>query len=653
MQMKMRLSLTAALAWFAALAIAFAYYQFGGFEKATPFGDYLLSALKVLAAMVVAAALGLRLVAPEKPRPRDVIIGTAIGLAVLGVATLALAAVRMLRPYVVWPGLVATGAVVHRQVAALLAFVRRPNLPALAPLETALAGLMAFAALVTLANCLAPITATDALVYHLNIPKVYAAASGLVKMPYTVYANMPHYGETLYALFYSLAGETGAKLAYFAFVMGATLAVYVLARRFAPRNLAMGAAAVFLVEPLLLDGRIVCNVDILLAYCYISAIILLLDGLSDEASLRRVVSIGLLAGFMLGVKYTAVAPVVTLVALPLVAAARRPSFKLLMLASLIALAVFAPWLIKNQAYVGNPFYPVFERTFDGAHWDQVQETELLRWQHNMGMGRELSKYLALPFNVSTRGKPAMNYVFFDGTLTPLVLILFPLVFLRRSRKVLTLAAMAAAVFLFWSATSQQLRFLIPAIALGAALGAAGLAHLAAGAGPRAAGVVLGLAVIVMAGSLIVPDQYGTPFAAGTLAGKLPVDLGLESRQQHLGRNIQSFSMFDYVKRTLPPGEPIFLVWENRAYFLDNPYFADSFFEASAVMRIVAASRDANDLARAVTRMGFRYVLVNDMLGEFFSRYYPPAEVAKLKDFVANHLEAVTTSNRMTLYTVRP
>jgi 4-amino-4-deoxy-L-arabinose transferase-like glycosyltransferase len=650
--MKMRLGLTASLGWFAAIAAAFAYYQFSGLEKVSPFGDYLLSVLKVLAILVVAAALGLRLVAPERPRPRDVVVGMTVGLALLGIAALALAAVKMLRPYLVWPLVVAAGALVRRQLRALVAMVRRPNLPALTPLETALAGLLAFAALLTLANCLAPITATDALVYHLNIPKIYTAAAGLVKMPYNVYANMPHYGEMLYALFYVLAGETGARLAYFAVVVGATLAVYVLARRFAPRNLAMGAAAVFLVQPLVIDGRIVCNVDVLLAYFYISAIVLLLDGLSNEAHLRQVLPVGLVAGFMLGVKYTAIAPVVSLVALPLVASARRPAFKPLMLAGLVALAVFAPWLVKNEAYVGNPFYPVLERTFDGANWDPVQETELVRWQRNMGMGRDFSKYLALPFNVSTRGKPAMNYMFFDGTLTPLVLILFPLVFLRRSKKVLTLAAMAAALFLFWSATSQQLRFLLPAVALGAALGAAGLAHLATGAGPRAVCVVLGLAVIVMAGALIVPDQYGTPFAAGTLAGRLPVDLGIESRQQYLARSIQSFTMFDYVKRTLPPREPIFLVWENRTYFLDNPHFADSFFEASAVMRIVAASRDADDLARAVRRMGFRYVIVNDMLGEFFSRYYPPAEVARLKDFVANHLEAVTTSNRMTLYILR-
>jgi len=355
---------------------------------------------------------------------------------------------------------------------------------------------------------------------------------------------------------------------------------------------------------------------------------------------------------MLGVKYTAIAPVLSLVALPLVASRKRPSPTPFLVAALIAVAVFAPWLVKNQIYVGNPLYPLFEQTLGGAHWDTVQETQLMRWQHSMGMGRDLLKYLALPFNVSTRAKPGMYYMFFDGTMTPLVLILLPLVFVRRSRPVLTLTAMAALVFLFWSATSQQLRFLMPAIALGAVLGAAGLAYLTGGAAWRSV-LVLGLAAAVMGGLLLVPDQNGSPFVAGTLAGRLPVVLGLESKQEYLGRSIQSFGMFDQIKKTLPPGAPVFLIWENRAYYLDNPYFADSFFEASSVMRLVALSRDPDDLAHAIGAMGYKYIVVNDRLGEFFSRYYPPAEIAKLKDFMAQHLDTVATSNKITLYAMRP
>ncbi|HVP56576.1 MAG TPA: hypothetical protein VMU02_00650, partial [bacterium] len=275
--MRTRLVLVILLVWFLAIVVAFTHYQFRGFEQANPFGDYVLSALAVLVAVVVATALGLRVLAPERPRPRDAVLGLAVGLAILAIAALALAAAKMLRPYVIWPAMVAAGALSYRQVVTLASLIRAFRLRQLTAVEGVLIGLLSLAGLIVLANCLAPLTANDALVYHLNLPKIYARASGLVQMPHLVYANMPHYGEMLYALFYVLAGETGAKLAYLVLMAGAALAVYVLARRFAPRSLALGVAAIFLVEPLVLDSRIVCNVDVLLTYCYIVAITLVLE----------------------------------------------------------------------------------------------------------------------------------------------------------------------------------------------------------------------------------------------------------------------------------------------------------------------------------------------------------------------------------------
>ena len=651
--MKRGFTLTMTLAWFAVVAGCFAFYQFGGLERANPFGDYAASAIKVLAIAAVASALGLRLVGSAKPGLGDLVVGLAVGLAGAGIAALALAALGLLRPYVIWPLVVVTGVLTRGGLRAIASALRRSAPAGLEPMEAVLAGLVGCAALVALAGSLAPLTANDALVYHLNIPKIYSAASGLVKLPLSAYANMPHYGETVYALFYSVAGETGARMAYLVMLAGATLAVFALARRLAPRWLAAGAAAIFLVQPLVLDGRVVCNVDVLLAYIYIAAVILLLDAPRSGTQTRRMLVAGGLAGFMLGIKYSALAPCLSLVAVPLAAWPARPGARHLLVGAAVALTVFAPWLIKNQAYVGNPFYPVFERTFDGANWDASQEDALVGWQRSMGMGRGVSDYLALPLNASTRGKPAMNYAFFDGTMTPLVLALFPLALIRRSRRTLTLAGMAAALFIFWAATSQQLRFLLPAIALGAALGAAGLANLAAAAGARSARIVLGFAAAAAGLALIVPDQYGRPFAPAALAERLPVVLGLETRQQYLERNLQSYALFDHIGKTLPPGEPVFLVWENRGYYLPNPYFADSFFEASTAMRLVAASSDADQLARSIGAMGYRYVVVNDLLGEVFSRYYPPAEVAKLKAFIADHLEAVKTANKMTLYALRP
>lgn len=651
--MRTRWIVVAVLAWLVLLAVCFGYYQFSGFLRGSPFAGYVAAAAEVLAIATVAVGLGLRLLPGLRIGLAAVVASFGVGLAALGVLTLIMCATGLLRAYVVWPVLAGLGLLSARRIAEAWGWLRNIKLPRLDAAGFVLVAVGSFASLVLLINCLAPLTANDALVYHLNLSKIYTSAGGLVRLPYNVYANMPHYGEMLYTLVFCASGETGARLFYFLAVLAAATGIFALARRLVGRRFAAAGAACFLVEPLVLDIRVVCYVDILLVYFLIASVILLADALGRDApSPRRahVFAAAALGGFMLGIKYTGIAPALSLLALPLFAFRGRVKAKTIVVALVIAAAVFAPWLIKNEVYVGNPLYPVFAGSFDGPNWDKVQETELMRWQRNMGMGRTPLDYALLPFNVNERGR--IGYDRFDGTLAPVLLLLVPLAFVRRTRFALTLAIMMAGIFVFWAFSSQQLRFLLPSIALASVLAAAGLAWLRARAGIGAANAIMVLAALLGAFSLAVPDQYGGAFVSGALGERLGVVMGLESRTDYLKRNVQPFDMFDYVRRSLPGGEPVFMIWENRAYYLDNPYFADSFYEASTVMRMVARARDPHEIAQSIKAMGFKYVMVNDWLGEYFSHYYPAADLAKLKAFVEQELEPRHSANRLTLYSFR-
>ena len=95
-----------------------------------------------------------------------------------------------------------------------------------------------------------------------------------------------------------------------------------------------------------------------------------------------------------------------------------------------------------------------------------------------------------------------------------------------------------------------------------------------------------------------------------------------------------------------------MIWENRAYYLDRPYFADSFFEASTLMRIVSRCRDAEEIASTIRQMGYRYVVVNSLLGGVFARRYEREEIRKLAQFVTLHLEPIQSANNMTLAKIK-
>ena len=680
--MKTRITVALAAGWLGFVWVLFLTFQYRGMVKANPWPEYLAALAAVAAVLLVAAGLGSAIVG-RMPRSRgDVVPLAAVGLAVLGVLCLGLAGAGLVRPYVIWVLLGVCAVLCRRNVKAVLGrLINIQCIDGSSGVWIPFMALAAFGAVSCLIATMAPLTANDALVYHLNIPKIYSANQGLIRLPFNVYANMPHYGEILYTLMFSIAGEAGAKLLYFLVLVGAAGATYTLASRFVRRDLAMIAGSLFLVQPLLLDQRVVCNIDVMLAYFYLSAAILLFDAapkrtteaaVTDSGNLRAgdasrprgsgaaaksdalprparlAISAAIIAGFMLGMKYTAVLPCAALLLIPALTASW--TWKRIALMAAIALLVFSPWLIKNQIYVGNPVYPLLEGTFDGLNWDSVQSSQLISWQRSMGMGRGFLDYLLLPVRIGVMGKPGLNYTHFDGILSPVFLILVPLAFFWRRRGTAVLGLMGGAGLVFWALTSQQVRFLIPTIALAAVLAAMGLAGLRARVGRGRFRAVLILVFLAQASSLIVPDQYGRPVISA-LYDRLPAAAGLETPREFLGRNIQSYSLFQQMNENIPPGQAVFLVWENRGYYLDRPYFADSFFEASTLMRMVARSGSAADLKQTVAAMGYRYVVVNDLLADVFSRPYPPRDRQVLADFISQYLTPVHSANRLTLYTI--
>jgi hypothetical protein len=631
--------------WLAALLAAFAALQSRGFLQEVHAASYLRAALSAAAVFLVATGLGLRVLPDPAPGLGPMVKGAALGLSLLGLAVLLLGFAGVITPPLLWALILGAGILSLKSILRVFRYLTA----LITGFDSAPCGflcLLAAAAALLLVGCLAPLTANDALVYHVNLPKIYTQASQVVRLPHNVYANMPHNGEILYTLFYGVAGEAGAKLAYLLLTLGAGAAVYALARRFTGRRPALVAAAAFLVQPLILDPRVVANIDTPMAMMFMAAVLIALD--ADPArGLRPFIGLGLVAGFMLGMKYTAIVPGLALL-LPLVAGPHKPSARGIALAAGLAVAVLAPWLAKNQVFMGNPVYPVLEGLFDGRYWDTVQAERLAAWQRGMGMGRGFQDYILLPFRLTFLGKPAMDYSRFDGMLNPAILGLFPLVFIRRRRTTMLLAAMALAAAVFWALTSQQMRFLIPALALMAALGGIGLGDLGRRlkGGHRPASFLLAM---ILVASLAIPDQQGRPFITNILGDKLAPALGLESREAHLERSVQSYAVFREINRRLPPEEKLFMIWENRGYYLDRPYFADSFFEASSVMRMAEKAGSGRALAERIGSMGYRYVLVNDLLGQFFSRAYDPATQSIVRSMIDEHLSQIYSANGITVF----
>ncbi len=464
-------------------------------------------------------------------------------------------------------------------------------------------------------QALAPLTANDSLVYHFSLAAKYAATGGFTASPWNMYARVPHGIELLYAAAYLTGAEGAARLVWLLLIAGNLALAARISKTVFPGSGA-GAAFLLVTTPLFLDPRTVGNVDAGAAFFL---------GLSALHILRfrrggapgDLIAAGLFAAGLLWVK-PALWIAWPVLPLYLVLTARpeekgKMSLPLWAFFLLPSAAAVLPWLIRASICSGSALFPLRFPEGNGAEWDASLASQLRTWQMTIGMGRRPVDFLLLPWNTVLNAQPV--YARFDGVLSPLYLLLLPVALVRGGRAVRRLLAAAAAGFLLWSIGPQQLRFLSPVLLLAAAaLGAGAI-------GPsrrRRAAASIRLSVIIVAGALLL-----APSIRRVARDTLPVVIGRESREGYLARKVQSYEFFRLVDRLVPPGGKILLVWENRVYYSPRPVLADSFFEASQVIRLADRRGSGRAFLEDLKRRGIGWIAVNRSLQRVFERNFAP------------------------------
>lgn len=157
------------------------------------------------------------------------------------------------------------------------------------------------------------------------------------------------------------------------------------------------------------------------------------------------------------------------------------------------------------------------------------------------------------------------------------------------------AGASALYFLFWLASSQQLRLLL------AAVPAFALAVAGSVAGRR----VLGWALLAttLAGSLVIVAWF---------AGERPLRavLGGESRADYLRRRLDYYPYYELIHAATPPTARVWLVNMRRdTYHLERPHASDYIFEDHTLRKHLDAARDVGDLRERARAAGITHLLI--------------------------------------------
>ena len=492
------------------------------------------------------------------------VAGATLGLGVLALGTFALAAAGRLESWA---------------ASALLGFLLifgwsevRPALDAVADggrralARPWLCVLIGLPLLFTLWACLVPPHQYDSLVYHLALPQEYLRAGRLYAPAGIVYAHFPQNGEMLF----TLALDMGSDLLAQMYVWLATALTVGWLLTFGRRITGAAPWAAVLIAThtavLLMSSTTYVEPLVML---WMTGALLAFEASEEGRERGTLILSAIFMGLALGTKYYAGLLAVLLV----LRLARRDRLKNAVLFAAVAGAVFAPWLVKNWIFVGNPVFPFLYKFFPATNigWTSELATGyfqvLTEYGHAHGFLRDLVSLPILLFRNPLRYGGGMDVLGDLGWDLTLWLWAYGLWAAWNGRERKGLALMTALYFAGWFSTGVVLRFLTalaPAMALVGAAGAAAWREKAAAParaiGAAAAAALLAAHLFLL---LFVHGIFGTPAAL----------LALEDRGTFLSRKLEYYPCAAYAGVLLAPDAKILVVGEQRGYYIPRAHLS--------------------------------------------------------------------------------
>ena len=570
--------------------------------------EHLRATVVLLASQAAALAMGMRVAAwalgPTRlPDLRRILVALGLGHGFLGLLTLGLGLAGLVMPGLLRVAVIAAlwaGGPPRRWVPRTAGRPADPAEPRrLLRLATVAAVLLAGS---NLTAAFLPEWFYDSLVYHLALPEQYLLAHKIAPVDHTFISNYPLLQEMRYLFCLGLGDGVAAKLLHWSDGICCAAAAWSLARPVAGRAGGWLAAALFLSTPTLLLLQQSTMVELGLAWFATLAVLTILEATDPDR--RRaghaglVLVTGAFLGMAHGVKYVGLNASLLVVAglgfvlrrrrVPLPRAAGR-------LAACIACASLwtAPWLAKNWGMTGNPVYPFFSGWIPSLHWDPGRQALWMADNLKYGIARgSLAGWLSLPGRLMTDASD-----FGSLGLNPFPLVFLPPLLLLRGvpREIRAVGGFAAAFFLLWAVSTQQARFLLPALPAAAAAAAYAVIRLAS-LGWLQRGIVL-----AAAGWILLASGYESLMNRFVAAPLLPILTGHQSRSEVLERNIGYYGAVRRAYEVVGPRDRILFIGSDESYYCARARICDSLYDHSTLGRLAGLAASPADLAHHLRR----------------------------------------------------
>lgn len=333
--------------------------------------DHIFDLALALALLIVCAGVGrfvLRRIGAEFERPpEELVFATALGSAVVAALILGFGLLGALQTPTLVLVLLACAVVAWRDVARIprltaecLRFVwDRAGHPAFG---VACLGVLAAVGVILLIQAVAPPSDWDSLMYHLEVPRQFLAADGILLLEDNIHVAFVGLTHMLYLPLLALGSPAGPAVLSTLYALLLGIAVFALAERFFDGVTASLSLMTLWAATSVLLVAITPRIDVTLALYIFLAQYSLLLAFTKRARRAAFYLAAFFLGCAIGIKFVALAYAVALAPLALWIAWDRehpPTAALtkLGLFALVGLAAVLPWIGKNWILLDAPFYP--------------------------------------------------------------------------------------------------------------------------------------------------------------------------------------------------------------------------------------------------------------------------------------------------------
>jgi hypothetical protein len=450
---------------------------------------------------------------------------------------------------------------------------------------------------------LSPPTDYDALMYHLQVPRLLLQSKQIILLPEIGQANGPSMIEMLYMIGMAFGTATFSKLISLSFAVILLLAIAAFGNLHLDKNLGWIAVAVMLGIPIFPVWATMANTDMGWAVYEFLALYALIQ-FQETGKKSWVILAGLQMGFALGSKYLALGGLGVLTLCFLWRSSRRNlrhGLRVTIGFCVIAGFVGFPWYIKNIILSGNPFYPFL---FGGPAWDAERLALLMQYVYSFGTHKTISDYFLLPFRLYSNHLLFATYmtrIEFPSILFPFTL-LYPL--FRGIRVWDTIAVVTGLRFIVWALGSQQTRFLLPLFPSLSLVTVFVFYRLGKQVRVPTIRRVLSFGLI---GSMVVTSLI-YQFILIESVSPLAVMFGKESKESFLRRTLYDYPALEFAQQNTAEEARILMMWDGQGFYCDERCLPDP----DMTQWTLIASRDdgRSSIANALEKRGVTHTLIS-------------------------------------------